>query len=245
MEQAQLITLTSSNLVPSINTGSVSADDKIVPFKCEVMYFTLSVNQDITGTSGADHTFNIFVNGSDTGITIGIPSDYLADTPHYSMLSAELFMDAGDIINIVSNNETTTSLSIAIFGCVIRPIDVSRSESDMYLDVARNMDDIESDASASLGVVVPEDAIIDGMWVSTSETIATSGGNGHTLSINHNGVTQSEGFLIPEGTTAGKAVYINLESEFYVGKSDSLRMVSDLEQIAATNVVFMLVMKAA
>lgn len=100
--------------IADISTGSGTTQLKTVPHECELR----AVAANFTVVTDAALTFDVLVNGADSGVDVLVPSgEGGADGDRYP-LSAQLFLAAGDGIRLSSNNEQVAA-SEATFTAIL------------------------------------------------------------------------------------------------------------------------------
>lgn len=77
----------------------------------------------------ADHTFDVIVNGADTGIDVTIPDETPADSGVFMPIAPGIDMNAGDTVYVTSNGEQTVA-GDANFTAIFRKLVSSRPVND-------------------------------------------------------------------------------------------------------------------
>ncbi len=103
--------------IATIDTGTTKSPLTVLPFGCEVVGVAWWCDKLIDVAGDADHTFDVFLNGSDVGIDLHI-KDGVAQGIGY--FDAEFFAAAGDGIQLLSNNDQFTALSAGYFTYIVK-----------------------------------------------------------------------------------------------------------------------------
>lgn len=238
MAGSDRVHVSTSDQIGDISTGTLEGHGRVVPFDCELMEFIFQPDKTIaTGGGGDPHTFDILIDGVDSGIDIGIPEGALLDVGLVVPLPQTIFLAAGQKLNIESNDEQVTSSTFVSWAIRARQTSNTFSNSVNWIPNVERLNLFQL-PSTTRGIVVPERSEVVGAWFNPSVAIATAAGAGTLQLVEVNDVTTSQGLLMPEGLAANTGVYGHCPSPVLVQKGDKLTLLSDEEQILTGNYQF-------
>lgn len=181
----------------------------------------------------AETTFDIFVDDVDSGVDFVLP-DTTADNAGLLVemrVAHSVAIKAGDSIHLTSNQEQTAAGTVEF--CWILERDAG-NDAEFYLN-SPVLNGIEG-AVTSASMVVPYACQLVGIAMIPHTVISTAGGD-HTFDIQKNGADTTTDAVLPDGQADEDGLIMGLTGpRVFLEAGDQLRIQSNAEQIAATNV---------
>jgi len=220
-------------VIAAIDAANASAAT-VIPFAGELMSAALHVDKTLATAGGANQTFSVFVNGSDSGVVFSTPDGLLAANGILMFLDARLQVNKGDRIHLVSGAEQATVTTAGFLSITVNANEAVNL-NHRFLD-AGLMSDIGAIGNLSNIVVMPEVGRIVGAFVhnrtlTTAKTTFDILKNGVELSAHVPAAGSDADFVLPNAAPANKGQFCRIDNAtgIPVAIGDTIRMQSNGE----------------
>ena len=236
-------------LTTDISTGDALNETIVCPVDAEIIGCMGHTDTLFATAAGADQTFDVLVNGTDTAGAGGVAADLSMDDGLAAnagalaipRIAGPIYVDAGDRIALRSNNEQATGSTTVRWNWHMRRRGAGglNFPMDAYFlidDDSPAIADISTGSVNSGVIVIPRKSELIGVVVNPSVVI---GAPQHTFDLLVNDVELSPtvDLLLPGASPGLRGTLCTPTAKVYLAEGDRVRMQSNNEQVAASAIV--------
>jgi hypothetical protein len=141
--------------IPNVQAAGQSALYAVAPADCELIGVATQFDTLIGTVAGEDLTLSVFVDGVDSGVSVGTPDALAADTGVIMRPTAKLYIPRGSYIFLESNGEQVAATASPAATFILRDISTALPATAFALPCNR-MADLGGTAAANHSAVTPQ-----------------------------------------------------------------------------------------